>query len=184
MGNERLDEFSIELTMKAGRVRFLLLDVDGVLTDGGLYYGPAGAEFKRFDVKDGAGIHLAMSHGLEVGILTGKSSEVVSARARELGISRVVQGAVDKRIGLKKLLEDGEYTMDEIGYVGDDVLDLPVFKRVLFTACPADAHPMVRARADLVCRNIGGHGVVREVIDFILTERGCMDAVEREYWEE
>jgi len=185
MAKKQQEQALPEILARAGRVRLLLLDVDGVLTDGGLDYGPGdGVESRRFDVKDGAGIYLAVKHGFEVGILTGKRSRAVEMRASDLGISRVVQGSRDKRKGLEEALADGKYAPEEVAYVGDDIIDLPVFAKVGFTACPSDAHSLVKARVDYVCSLPGGHGAVREVIDLILTSRGDMDAVLREFEEE
>jgi|YelNatPaOPRAMG01_1025707.scaffolds.fasta_scaffold16554_4 3-deoxy-D-manno-octulosonate 8-phosphate phosphatase (KDO 8-P phosphatase) len=166
------------------RVRLLLLDVDGVLTDGGLFYGSGDAEMKRFDVKDGAGMFLAGKFGLEVGLLTGKSSPMVAKRAQELGLTRVVQGALDKVPALETILGDGRYSLREVGYVGDDVLDLPVIRRAGFSACPSDAHPLVRERVDYVCEHRGGSGAVREVIDLILAAQGKWRLVLEQYWED
>jgi|WetSurMetagenome_2_1015567.scaffolds.fasta_scaffold07170_4 3-deoxy-D-manno-octulosonate 8-phosphate phosphatase (KDO 8-P phosphatase) len=164
-------------------VRLLLLDVDGVLTDGGLYYGSTGEEFKRFDAKDGAGLVIARMNGLEAGIITGKTSSIVEKRSREFGMTRVVQGAVDKIPALEALLSDGAYTLDEVAYMGDDVLDLPVLKRVGFAACPGDAHGSVRARVHYVCGLPGGRGAVRELVDLWLELHGKLDAVAERFWD-
>ncbi len=166
------------------RVRLLLLDVDGVMTDGGLYYAESGGEFKRFDVKDGAGIYLAMKNGLEVGILTARTSEMVSRRAEEFGLRRVFQGAMNKGEALSDILADGKYGAEQVAFMGDDVLDLPVFRRVGFTACPADAHELVRHRADYVCSREGGSGAVREFIDLYFHACGVMELIEKKYWED
>lgn len=174
----RNGRLSDSLRNRLERVRLLLLDVDGVLTDGGLFYGEDGSEWKRFDVKDGAGIFLARRAGLEVGILTGKTSRMVERRAGDLGMTRVLQGALDKGEGLEAILADGKYAPGDVGYVGDDVLDLPAMRRVAFAACPADAHPAVAESAHYVCERRGGHGAVREVIDLILEARGGWASVE------
>jgi 3-deoxy-D-manno-octulosonate 8-phosphate phosphatase (KDO 8-P phosphatase) len=164
-------------------VRLLLLDVDGVLTDGGLYYGSTDEEFKRFDAKDGAGLVIARMNGLEAGIITGKTSSIVERRSREFGMTRVVQGAVDKIPALEALLSDGAYALGEVAYMGDDVLDLPVLRRVGFAACPADAHDAVRTRAHYVCDRPGGRGAVREFVDLWLEIHGKLEAVAERFWD-
>lgn len=167
------------------RVRLLLVDVDGVLTDGGLYYGNSGEEMKRFDVKDGAGMWIAGKLGLEVGIITGKTSEVVARRAAELGMTRVVQGAMEKSAALDGLLSDGTYPLNEVAFMGDDVLDLPVMRRVGFSACPADAHEAVRGLVHHVCSRGGGRGAVRELVDLWLQATGKLpEFMKRFGWEE
>jgi 3-deoxy-D-manno-octulosonate 8-phosphate phosphatase (KDO 8-P phosphatase) len=171
------------LLQKLKRIRLLLLDVDGVLTDGALYHGNSGDEYKRFDVKDGAGIYLAQLRGLEVGLLTGKTSVLVQRRAEELKLRRVVQGAMRKAPALARMLSDGEYTLSQVAYMGDDILDLPVIRRVGCSACPSDAHGEVRKRVAYVCSRPGGHGAVREFIELILAAQGKLEAVVREFWE-
>ncbi len=163
-------------------VRLLLLDVDGVLTDGGLYYTSTDEELKRFDAKDGAGLVIAKLNGLEAGVITGKTSTIVERRCREFGMTRVVQGAVDKVPALEALLADGAYAPAEVAYMGDDVLDLPVLRRVGFAACPADAHEAVRTRAHYVCSRPGGRGAVRELVDLWLEVHGKLGAVAERFW--
>ncbi|MGC8763821.1 MAG: KdsC family phosphatase [Acidobacteriota bacterium] len=164
-------------------LRLILLDVDGVLTDGGLYFTNGGEELKRFDVKDGAGIVLARKAGLAVGLLTGKTSEIVSRRALELGLSPVRQGALDKTGPFAEILAEAGVEAREVGYVGDDVLDLPILRRAGVSACPADAHPLVRKKVDLVLSAPGGRGAVREFIDRVLEARGLLLDTERPFWE-
>jgi 3-deoxy-D-manno-octulosonate 8-phosphate phosphatase (KDO 8-P phosphatase) len=177
------ERLSPDATRRLKGVRLLLLDVDGVLTDGGLYYGSTDEEFKRFDAKDGAGLVIARLNGLEAGIITGKTSSIVEKRSREFGMTRVVQGAVDKIPALDALLADGAYALDEVAYMGDDVLDLPVLKRVGFAACPSDAHDAVRTRAHYVCSRPGGRGAVREFVDLWLEIHGKLDAVAERFWD-
>src|SRR5690349_20462754 len=125
---------------RARGVRLLALDVDGVLTDGGLWYGPDGEALKRFDVRDGHGIVLLREAGLPAAVLTARTSSMVEVRGRELGLRFVLQGRKDKSAGLDELLALASLTAAEVAYVGDDVNDLPVLERVGFSACPADAH--------------------------------------------
>jgi 3-deoxy-D-manno-octulosonate 8-phosphate phosphatase (KDO 8-P phosphatase) len=171
------------LLRRLKKVRLLLLDVDGVLTDGALYHGNSGDEYKRFDVKDGAGIYLAQLAGLEVGLLTGKSSILVQRRAEELNMKRVVQGAMHKVPALHEMLSDGVYALSEVAYMGDDILDLPVIRRVGCSACPSDAHEEVRKRVSYVCARPGGHGAVREFIELILRAQGKLESIVKEFWE-
>jgi 3-deoxy-D-manno-octulosonate 8-phosphate phosphatase (KDO 8-P phosphatase) len=168
---------------RLSRVRLLVLDVDGVMTDGSVMALEGGGELYRFNVKDGAGIVLARQAGLEVGILTGRTSTSVERRARELGIHRLLQGALDKGRGLGEMLADGAYSPGEVAYMGDDILDLPAFRMAGFCACPADAHPLVVKRAHYVCSRPGGAGAVREFIDLILSAKGLMEGLEKRYWE-
>jgi 3-deoxy-D-manno-octulosonate 8-phosphate phosphatase (KDO 8-P phosphatase) len=157
---------------RAKRVKLLVLDVDGVLTDGGLYYGPEGEALKRFDVKDGHGIVLCRDTGLPAAILTARTSQAVEVRSRELRISHVLQGQRDKKAGLEILLERTGLTAEELAYIGDDVNDLPVLSRVGLAAAPADARDEVKAHAHYVCKNRGGHGAVRELCELLLRAQG------------
>jgi len=174
---------SKDLLCRLKNIRLLLLDVDGVLTDGGLYYGNSGEELKRFCVRDGAGIWLAQQLGLEVGLLTGKSSALVRRRAEELNMKRVVQGAIDKVPALEGMLADGTYALSEVAYMGDDILDLPVIRRVGFSACPADAHEEVMRRVSYACSRPGGRGAVRELVELVLEAQGKLGPLVRQYWE-
>jgi 3-deoxy-D-manno-octulosonate 8-phosphate phosphatase (KDO 8-P phosphatase) len=164
-----------------GNIRLLLLDVDGVMTDGGIIYDGNGLETKVFNVKDGHGIKMLQRYGIEVGIITGRTSVVVDFRAKELGITLVYQGALKKlvcyeEVKLKTGLEDSQ-----IAYVGDDIIDVPVMRRVGFAAAPSDAIPEVRAVAHHIASCGGGKGAVREVCDLILKGRGLWDEVAARY---
>ena len=159
---------------KAKKIRLLLLDVDGVLTDGSIILDGRGNETKAFHVRDGRGIKLAQNAGIPVGIITGRSSEVVNIRARELGITDVFQGAHDKILVYEEIvtrhgLEDGE-----VAYIGDDDVDVQIFKRVGLAATVADADPCVLPYVDLVTKQGGGRGAVREVINLILKSKGML----------
>ena len=153
-------------------LRLLLLDVDGVLTDGGIYYGEGGAEMKRFHIHDGMGVDLLLRAGIKVGILTGRISDLVERRAHELGMQIVKQGFYDKSRGLDVILAEAGLKEREVGYMGDDVQDLAVMRRVGFAAAPATAVEEVKAESDHVCVRAGGRGAVREVADLILEARG------------
>jgi len=160
---------------RARKVELLVLDVDGVLTDGGLYYGPEGEALKRFDVKDGHGIVLCRDTGLPSAILTARTSRAVEVRAKELRIPFVLQGERDKKVGLEKLLERCGLTADKLAYIGDDVNDLPVLSRVGFAAAPADARPEVKEHVHYVCESRGGHGAVRELCEVLLRAKGLWE---------
>jgi len=159
------------------RLQLLLLDVDGVLTDGGLHLIDDDREAKRFDVQDGMGITLARAAGLEVGILTGRESKVVRRRAEELSIPHVWQGSDDKGKTLDEVTRQTGISEDAIGYMADDVQDLPVLRRVGLTLAPRNARDAVKRECDLITRTAGGDGAVREAIDRLLEVRGEKEAV-------
>ena len=161
-----------QLVERARKVDLLVLDVDGVLTDGGLFYGPEGELFKRFDVKDGHGLVLARLTGLRAAILTARRSKIVEVRGSELGLSPISQGNRDKGKGLVDLLEQAGVPAERAAYVGDDLNDLAPLSQVLFAACPSDAHPLVRQAAHYVAKAPGGRGAVREIVELILSAQG------------
>lgn len=167
---------------KAARVTLLLLDVDGVLTDGGIVYDDAGREIKRFHVRDGHGIKMLQRAGVAVGIITGRTSGVVAVRAKELGISLVRQGAVDKEAAWREILALRGCSPEATAYVGDDIVDLPLMKSVGFAAAPADAESYVLEAADFVSSRAGGQGAVREIVEFILRSGGRWDAATSRYF--
>jgi 3-deoxy-D-manno-octulosonate 8-phosphate phosphatase (KDO 8-P phosphatase) len=160
---------------RAARVRLMILDVDGVLTDGRLYFGPHGEALKAFDVRDGHGVKLLREAGVEIAILTARSSEIVAVRARELGIERVLQGAADKLAGFERLLAATSLAADNCGYIGDDWPDLPVLARAGFAATVADAADEVKAIAHWVAPRPGGSGAVRALAEFIVRAQGRFD---------
>lgn len=162
-------------------IRLLLLDVDGVMTDGGIIYDGNGLETKVFNVKDGHGIKMLQRSGIEVGIITGRTSQVVALRAKELGISLVYQGALKKIDSYLDVKQKTGFDDTHIAYVGDDVIDVPVMRRVAFAAAPADALPEARTAAHYVTSCAGGRGAVREVCDMILKGRGLWDDVAARY---
>ncbi len=162
-------------------VRFLVLDVDGVLTDGSLLYTEEGTEVKRFDVKDGAGLKYWMRSGYRAGIVTGRSSPVVERRAKELGVEFVAMGAKDKLPVFDAMLRDAGVRPEESAVIGDDLPDLPLVRRAGLGAAVADAVEDVREAADVVTRKKGGRGAVRELIEFILKRQGKWDAIMARY---
>ena len=161
-----------ELTERAARVRLLVFDVDGVLTDGGLFYGGEGEVMKRFDVKDGHGLVMARLAGLRTAILTARTSSIVEVRGLELGVTSVLQGRKNKLAGFRELLEQLEATPQECAYMGDDVNDLGPLGLAGLSACPADAVPEVRQEVHYVARSRGGHGAARELVELCLRATG------------
>lgn len=167
---------------KAARVRLLLLDVDGVLTDGGIILDGEGRELKRFHVRDGHGIKMLQRAGLEAGIITGRTSAVVEVRARELGMSIVRQGAADKVASWKEIIGARGIRPEETAYVGDDIVDVPLMRLVGFAAAVADAEEYVIEAADFVSSRPGGRGAVREVIEFVLRSGGSWERIASRYF--
>jgi 3-deoxy-D-manno-octulosonate 8-phosphate phosphatase (KDO 8-P phosphatase) len=162
-------------------IRLLLLDVDGVLTDGTILMHADGTESKRFHIRDGAAIVWAQRAGFKIGILSARNADATLQRAAQLGIPIVVQGSADKLAGYEKILEDHQLTDADVAYMGDDLQDLPVLRRVGFSAAPADAPEDVRSRVDWVSRAPGGRGAVRELIEHILRTQGTWDAAVSEF---
>lgn len=156
----------------ANNIKVLMLDVDGVLTDGSIILDNVGNEFKSFNVRDGHGIKMLMRSGIEVALITGRYSRVVDRRAHELGIKEVFQKCRDKIIAYRQLAEKYSLKDNEIAYIGDDVVDIPLLKRSGLSVAVADAHEEVKAFAMMVTKNRGGRGAVREVCDFLLRAKG------------
>jgi 3-deoxy-D-manno-octulosonate 8-phosphate phosphatase (KDO 8-P phosphatase) len=150
------------------RVRMLVLDVDGVLTDGRLYYGPRGESLKVFHVRDGHGIKQVAAHGITVAIISGRRSTALARRARELGIRHVIQGAEDKLDALTRLARERRLPLEQCACLGDDTPDVAILREAGLGIAVADAHPDALAAADLVTRRVGGQGAVREVCDWLL----------------
>ncbi len=159
----------------------VLFDVDGVLTDGTFTIDDEGREAKRFHARDGLGIYMLRSAGYKMGIISGRSAPVVEVRAKQLGIEEVHQGASDKLVVLEDILSRHGLTASEVCYVGDDLIDLPVMTRAGFAVAPADAHPLVIEAANMVTKNPGGHGAVREVAEAVLRGGGHFDRVVKEF---
>jgi 3-deoxy-D-manno-octulosonate 8-phosphate phosphatase (KDO 8-P phosphatase) len=160
------------LEVKASRVRLVVFDVDGVLTDGGLWYGPDGEVMKRFDVKDGHAMVLARLTELPIAILTARTSRIVETRGKELKLARVYQGRRHKGPALEELCRDLGVAVQECAYMGDDVNDLAPMRLAGLSACPTDAVQEVRDEADFVALRAGGHGAARELIELVLRATG------------
>jgi len=153
----------------------MLFDVDGVLTDGRLWYGADGEVLKAFDVADGLGFGLLRGAGIGVGILSGRESPAVAARARELRVEHLLQGIDDKRAAFEALAAGLGLAPEETGFMGDDLIDLPVLRRCGFACAPAGAHERVRDTAHYVTRAPAGRGAAREVCEFLLRAQGRLD---------
>jgi 3-deoxy-D-manno-octulosonate 8-phosphate phosphatase (KDO 8-P phosphatase) len=153
---------------RAAKVRLLLFDVDGVLTDGTILLHSDGSESKRFDIRDGTGIVLAQRAGLRTGLLSARQSMSTSERAAQLRIPIVHQGSADKLETYTEILRAESLTDEQVAYMGDDLLDIPVLARVGLPVAPADAAPEVRERVAWVSRQAGGHGAVRELVELVL----------------
>jgi len=169
------------LIEKIRNVRVLILDVDGVLTDGRIIISDDGQETKGFNVRDGHGLKMIKRIGIEVIFLTGRKSRVVEHRARELGVERVYQGILDKRAAFEDLVAQGGMTPGQVAYMGDDIVDLPVLRRVGFSATVSDAHDEVLKAVDLVTVNPGGRGAVREICEIIIRAQGKWDEIMARY---
>jgi len=156
---------------KARRVEFLLLDVDGVMTDGTIYIDADGRETKAFNIYDGSGIHMVRKAGVRVGIITGRQSAIVDFRAQELGIEEVHQRVLDKIKVYDELLRKYDLQDFQMAYIGDDVIDLPILERAGLSVAVPNAHPEVKGRVDWVTQKEGGSGAVREVTDLLLLSR-------------
>jgi 3-deoxy-D-manno-octulosonate 8-phosphate phosphatase (KDO 8-P phosphatase) len=166
---------------RAARVRLMVFDVDGVLTDGSLQYGADGEAVKTFNVHDGLGIKLLRQAGIKTAIITARSSAIVARRATDLGIDHVQQGAHDKKTAFGQLLAHFNLTAEEAGFAGDDWIDLPVLTRTGFAASVANGRAEVRERAHFVTQAAGGHGAVREICEFILRAQGSYEAALQPY---
>jgi 3-deoxy-D-manno-octulosonate 8-phosphate phosphatase (KDO 8-P phosphatase) len=170
-----------ELQARAQRVRLVLLDVDGVLTDGVVFVNTDGSEAKGFSIRDGAAIVWSRQLGLEVGLLSGRPSGATLRRAAELGVTLVSQTGPDKLEGYAQLKATGAIDDGEIAYMGDDILDLPVIDRVGLSASPADAVAEVRARVHWVAAARGGQGAVREFLEMVLRAQDKWDRFVRAF---
>lgn len=166
---------------KAAGLRLMAFDVDGVLTDGNLFFTPNGDEIKTFSSLDGHGLKMLMEGGVEVAIITGRSSRMVEQRAANLGIRRLYQGVHDKRAVMRQLRSELGIASEHSGYMGDDVVDLPILRDCGFSATVADGHDFVKQHVDFVCTKGGGRGAVRELCDFILASQGRLDDMLRAY---
>lgn len=165
----------------ASQLKLMAFDVDGVLTTGDLYFTPQGDEIKVFSSLDGHGLKMLMEAGLEVAIITGRKSAMVERRAENLGIRHLSQGVSDKRAVMQTLCASLAISAEQSGYMGDDVVDLPILRACGFSATVADGHDFVKQHVDYTASKGGGRGAVREVCDHILRAQGKLDAMLQHY---
>ena len=169
------------VTERARRLRILILDVDGVMTDGTLYYADGGGEMKAFNAHDGQGIKLLQSGGVAAAIITSRRSPLVEARAKDLGIVHLMQGVEDKRAAFDGLLQQLGIGAEEAGFLGDDVVDLPVLRRCGLAMAVPDAPEILKQHVHYVTRARGGQGAVREACELVLRAQGSLDRVMEPY---
>jgi 3-deoxy-D-manno-octulosonate 8-phosphate phosphatase (KDO 8-P phosphatase) len=174
----------VPISAKASKIKLLLFDVDGVLTDGKILLHADGSESKQFDIKDGTGIIWAQRAGLTVGLLSARTSAATGQRAAQLGITLVHQGVASKLESYEQIVDSLLLDDEQVAYMGDDVLDLPVLVRVGLATAPADAVEDVRSRVHWVSTAKGGQGAARDLIEVILRAQGRWDAILAEYVEE
>lgn len=159
-------------------IKLIIFDVDGVMTDGGIYINEHGEAFKKFNVKDGLAIEVLRSHGIKTAVVSGKASHALSKRCEELNFDYIVTGCKNKLPKVKGICLELSINIKDVAFVGDDVLDLPVMESCGLSVAPSDAHQLVLGVADIVTSSIGGAGVVREICDLILIHRlGSLEAV-------
>ncbi len=159
----------------AQNIKMVIFDIDGVLTNGTLYFDNDGQEYKAFNSKDGHGLRMLLECGLQAAVITGRQSNVVEHRMKDLGIDIVFQGYRDKRPAFSKLLQQTGLKPENIAYMGDDVIDLPVMTQVGMAIAVQDAHAFVKQHADYITENSGGQGAAREAIEFILQAQGLLE---------
>ncbi|MEQ8253907.1 MAG: HAD hydrolase family protein [Smithellaceae bacterium] len=169
------------LREKLQHIKILIMDVDGVMTDGRIIINDDGRETKNFDVRDGHGIKLVQRYGIEVALLTGRQSEVVKHRANELGITEVHQKIFNKKEVFTEILQKNNLNANQAAFIGDDIIDIPVLKEAGFSATVADAIDIVKKTVDYVTKNKGGRGAVREVCEMLLQAQGRWPEIAAKY---
>lgn len=162
----------MDILQKLKNIKLVITDIDGVLTDGGLYYTSEGLTFKRFYVRDGMGVVLLRKAGIETAIISGDNADLIQTRANKLKIELTYLGIEDKSIALNEIKEKRKLKNDEIAFIGDDVNDLVLLPLVGFTAAPADAHKSILSKVDYICSSKGGYGAFRELVDMLLEAKG------------
>ncbi len=170
-----------EVLERASRIKLLITDVDGVLTDGGIIYDNSGMELKKFNVKDGLGVKLLKKHKILVGAITGRASRVVENRLEELGFDFHYHGVKNKGHRLDEVLKTLELKKQEVAYIGDDLIDLPILSQVGLAVAPSDAIEYLKPHATLITKAKGGRGVFREVSDIILHSQGKLESIIESY---
>lgn len=170
-----------DILEKARHIKLVIFDVDGVLTDGSLFYGDDGQEYKAFNSRDGHGMKMLIRTGVTIGIITGRTSEVVTHRMHNLGIEHVYQGKLEKLPSYVELRDKLGLQDHQVAYVGDDVVDLPIMLKVGLAIAVQDAHPMVLKHAHWQTAHGGGRGAARDVSEFIMEAQGTLDAALQHY---
>ena len=167
-----------QVLAQAEQIKLVICDVDGVLSDGLIYMGNNGEELKTFNVRDGYGIRCLLTSGVEVAIITGRSSTIVADRANTLGIRHVYQGQSDKLIVYQQLIETLKLQSHQVAYIGDDLIDWPVMEKTGLSVAVADAHPLLLQRAHYITQVAGGRGAVRELCDLILMAQNKLESAQ------
>ena len=170
-----------DILRKAAQVRLVIFDVDGVLTDGRLYFGNDGNEFKAFHIRDGHGMKMLQANGVDLAVISGRHAAATERRMNDLGIRYVYLGVQDKLVAFRELLTRLELEPERVAYVGDDVIDLPVMRRVGLAIAVGDADPFVRRHAHWQTPSRGGRGAVRDVCELILEARGQLEEERTKY---
>jgi len=170
-----------DILEKAATIKLVIFDIDGVLTDGSLFIGDDGQEYKAFNSKDGHGMRMLQDAGVEIAVITGRVSNVVEHRVKDLGIKHVYQGKREKLPAFEELLQKVKLMPEQVAYVGDDVVDLPVMTKVGLAICVQDGHPFVKKHAHWITEHGGGRGAGRDVCEMILQARGVLDSVLESY---
>ena len=165
----------MDIIEKAKQIELVIFDIDGVMTDGSLFFDNNGDEYKAFNSLDGHGLRMLQECGVRVAVITGRKSELVKHRMNDLGVTLLYQGYRDKIPAFESLLKEVQLEKNQITYVGDDVVDLPVMSQLDFTIAVHNAHPFVKKHAQWVTERSGGHGAVREVCEFILEAKGLLE---------
>lgn len=170
-----------DILAKAAQIKLIIFDVDGVLTDGSLFIGDDGEEYKAFHSRDGHGMKMLRATGVEIGIITGRTSNVVRHRMESLGIHHVYQGQLEKLPAFQQLTSKLGIDPQQVAYVGDDVVDLPILTRVGLAVAVADAHPLVKRHAHWITPCGGGQGAARDICELIMEAQGTLDASLQHY---
>ena len=165
------------LKNKIKNISLIISDVDGVLTDGSIFIGPEGAEFKKFNVEDGAGVAFARLASIPIALISGRESKATTIRAKELKIEHCFQGSLDKTTPYKKVCNIYNVSPENIAYIGDGLIDIPVMLKSGFSVSPQNGHQSVKDISDYITEKSGGDGVLREVVDLILKEQGIYNQI-------
>lgn len=176
-----IPDYSSSLLEKASNIKLLICDVDGVLSNGKVYYTNQGEELKSFNIKDGLGIKQLLSNDIQVAIITGRKSEIVEKRAKELGITFIYQGKSDKQMAYREITKQLGLNNNQVAHVGDDLPDLPLMLQSGLGICVADGHYFVKQNANWITKAIGGSGAVREISDLLLSSQNKLEPLHRKY---